>query len=174
MGAGTASATMVAMSTFVAAASVITAGMIVVVAAASVITAGMTFTVVMMRTHESLTRNQIPRQIGSHNIIDRAFGSANDLDAVLGQRIDSAAANTAANQHVNVFSVQQSGKRAMPGITARNNGGRDDLSVLAVVHGKLRRMSKVLEYISVFTGHSNFHKVLLGVGAVWMFMNEMS
>ena len=157
MGAGTASTTMVAMSTFVA--------------AASVITAGVTFTVVMMRTHETITRNQVPRQIGAHNIFDRTFSPTNDLDSILRQRINSTAANTAANQHVNVFSVQQSRKRAMPGITARNNGGRDDLSILAIIHGKLRRMSKVLEYISVFTGHGNFHKVLLGLGAVWMFMN---
>lgn len=157
MGAGTASATMVAMSTFVA--------------AASVITAGMTFTVVMMRTHETITRNQVPRQIGAHNIFDRTFSPTNDLDAVLGQCIDRATANASANQHVNMFSIQQSGKRTMPGISARNNGGRDDLSILAIIHGKLRRMSKVLEYSSVFTGHGYFHKFLLALGIFWMCMN---
>jgi hypothetical protein len=143
------------------------------VTAASVITAGVTFTVVVMRTHESLTRSQVPRQIRLDNIFNRAFGSANDLDAVLRQCIDRAAANASADQHVNLFAGKQSGKCTMSGISARNNGGRDNLSVLAVVHGKLRRMSKVLEYISVFTGHGNFHKVLLGLGVVWMFMNEM-
>ena len=99
-----------------------TAGMIVVVTAASVITAGVTFTVVVMRTHESFTRNQVPSQIRLDDIFNRAFGSANDLDAILGQGIDRATANASANQHVNMFSVQQSGKRTMPGISARNYG----------------------------------------------------
>ena len=64
-------------------AGTVAAGMITVMAATSVITAGMTFTVVMMRTHESLTRNQGPRQIGTHNIFDRTFGPANNLNSIL-------------------------------------------------------------------------------------------
>ena len=136
---------MVAMSTFVV--------------AASVITAGVTFTVVVMRTHESLTRNQVPRQIGAHDIFDRTFGSANDLDAVLGQCIDSSAANTSANQHVNVFSIQQSGKRTMSGISARNDTGRNNLSILAVIDCELRRVSEMLKDESIFTSNGNFHVV---------------
>ena len=129
------------------------------VTAASVITAGVTFTVVVMRTHESFTRNQVPRQIRSDCIFDRTFGPANYLDAILGQGIDRATANASANQYVNMFSVQQSGKRTMSGISARNDTGRDDLPALAIVDCELRRVSKMLEYSSVFTGYGNFHVV---------------
>ena len=77
--------------------------MIVVVAAASVITAGVTFTVVVMHTHESFSRDKVPRQIRTNSIFDCPLCSANDLDAVLGQGIDRAAANASADQHVNLF-----------------------------------------------------------------------
>ena len=133
--------------------------MIVVVAAASVITAGVTFTVVVMRTHESFTRNQVPRQILSDDILDRAFGSANDLDAVLGQCIDRAAANASADQHVNLFAGKQSGKRTMSGISARNDAGRNNLSILAVVDNELRSVSEMLKDESIFTSNGNFHVV---------------
>ena len=92
--------------------------MIIVVAAASVITAGVPFAVVMVSTEKSFAWNEGSRQIRLDDIFDRAFGSANDLDAVLGQCIDCATANASANQHVNMFSVQQSGKGTMPGISA--------------------------------------------------------
>ena len=50
---------------------------------ATVIAAGMTRTVVVMRAHEAITRNQFPLQVSAHDILDRAFGSADDLDPVL-------------------------------------------------------------------------------------------
>lgn len=129
------------------------------VTAASVITAGVPLIVVMMSAEESFSRDKVPRQIRSDDILDRAFGSANYLDAILGQGIDRATANASANQHVNMFSVQQSGKRTMPGISARNDTERNDLSVLAVVDNELRSVSEMLKNESIFTSNGNFHVV---------------
>jgi hypothetical protein len=133
--------------------------MIIVVTAASVITAGVPFAVVMVSTEKSFARNEGSCQICSDCIFNRAFGSANDLDAILRQCIDRAAANASADQHVNLFAGKQSGKRTMSGISARNDTGRNNLSILAVADNELRSVSEMLKDESIFTSNGNSHVV---------------
>ena len=113
--------------------------------AAAVIAAGVPFAVVMVSAEESFAGNEASGQIRTDGIFDRSLGSTDDLNAVLCQSIDRAAADASADQHVDLFAGKQSGKRAMPGISARNDTGRNDLSVLAVIDGELRRVSEMLK-----------------------------
>ena len=125
--------------------------------AAAVIAAGVPFAVVMVSAEESFAGNKVSGQIRTDSIFDRPFGPTDDLDAVLGQGVDRAAANAAADQHVDPFAGKQSGKSAMSGISARNDTGRDDLSAFAIIDGELRGVSEMLKDESVFTGHGDFH-----------------
>ena len=125
--------------------------------ATSVIAAGVPFAVIMVSAEESLAGNKASGQIRTDSIFDRSLGSADDLDAVLRQSVDRAAADASADQHVDLFAGKQSGKRAMSGISARNDGGRDDLPALAIVDGELRGMSEMLKDESIFTGNGDFH-----------------
>ena len=126
-------------------------------AATAVVAAGVTFAVVMVSAEESLAGNKASGQIRTDSIFDRSLGSSDDLNAVLRQSVDRAAADAAADQYVDLFAGKQSGKRAMSGISARNDGGRDDLPALAIVDGELRSMSEMLKDKSIFTGNGDFH-----------------
>ena len=137
-------------------------------AATAVVAAGVPFAVVMVSAEESFTGDKVPGQICTDGIFDRALGSADDLDAVLRQSVDRATADASADQHIDLFDGKQSGKSAMPGISARNNGGRDDLSALAIIDGELWRMSEMLKDESIFTGDGDFHvDSFLFVDSVW-------
>ena len=126
-------------------------------ATTAVVTAGMPFSVVVVSAEESFAGNKVSGQIRADNFFDCPFGSTDDLDAVLGQGIDCAAANASADQHINLFAGKQSGESAMPGISARNDTGRNNLPVLAIVDGELRRVSEMLKDESIFTGNGDYH-----------------
>ena len=138
-------------------------------ATTAVVAAGVPFAVVMVSAEESFTGDKVSVQIRTDGIFDRPLGSADDLDAVLGQGVDRAAADASADQHVDLFAGKQSGKRAMSGISARNDGGRDDLPALTIVDGELRCMSEMLKDESIFTGNGDFHVgSFLFVDSVWL------
>ena len=126
-------------------------------AATAVVAASVPFAVVMVSAEESFAGNEASGQIRTDGIFDRSLGSTDDLNAVLCQSIDRAAADASADQHVDLFAGKQSGKRAMSGISARNDGGRDDLPALAIVDGELRSVSEMLKDESIFTGNGDFH-----------------
>ena len=126
-------------------------------AATAVVAAGVSFAVVVVSTEESFTGNESSCQIRADCIFDWPLGSADDLNAVLCQSIDRAAADASADQYIDLFAGKQSGESAMSGISARDDTGRNNLSVLAIINGELRCMSEMLKDKSIFTGNGDFH-----------------
>jgi len=85
----------------------------------AVVTAGVTFAVVMVIAVEVFPELQGAVEVGDNDIADAAFGAAFDLDTGIGQGVDCAAADTAADEELYFFSGEQGRQSAVSGISGR-------------------------------------------------------
>jgi len=88
---------------------------------------------------------------------DIAGSSADYFDPGITERVDRAAADTAANEDFDLFKGEQRGERAVSGITAGKHFFRSYFPVNSFKYRKSRRMTEMLKDLIIFTSNCNFH-----------------
>ncbi len=92
--------------------------------------------------------------------IRRTLNAGIQFDPHVRQRHLSAAANTAADQCIDLGSLKESRQRAMTASVRVNNLFSHNFTVFHVIQLKLRGVSEVLEDLSVFIGNCDSHCVV--------------
>ena len=99
------------------------------------------------------------------NRSDVAIGTADNFDPGLLQGVYRTAADAAANQHIDLFSSQQAGKRSVAGFSGGKSFFADNGFIGNFVNGKSGRVAKVLENHIVCTSYCYFHNQNLSIKA---------
>jgi hypothetical protein len=94
---------------------------------------------------------------GFSNFTDISRSSADNFDPGIAERIDRAAADTAANEDIDLFKCEQCGKCAVSGIAAGKQFFRSYFTVNSFKHRKSRCMTEMLKDLIIFTSNCNFH-----------------
>ena len=132
-------------------------------AAAGVFAAIVAFTVVMVVViaTEIFTEFQgvVQKRLG--HFTDIAFSTADDQNKGEFKGIDGSAADAAANKDVHLFLSQKRRKSAMTGSLCGKDLFTEDLAVFRFKDGKTGGVSEVLKHLMIFTGHCDFHFILL-------------
>ena len=111
--------------------------------------------VVMVAGHAGV--NQLTLQKGFHSGIRIALCACADLNAGLSQSALSAAADAAADQHIDGILSQQPGQRAVAAAVSAHHFAGQDPAILHLVDLEVLGLAEVLEYFSVLIGYRNFH-----------------
>ena len=131
-----------------------------VAAAAAVIAAGVVLAVmvvVVIAAHIGIVQ-QLALDQCLHGCVGLAAAAAEEADAGLCQRHLCAAADTAADQHIGMDSLQHAGQRAVAAAHGVHHFGvGDDTGFVDVVDLELCRVAEMLEDLSVFVGYCNFN-----------------
>jgi hypothetical protein len=128
---------------------------------AGVFPAVMALTVVVVIAAEILPEFQgvVQKRLG--DLTDVAFGAADHQNKGDFKGVDGSAADTAANKHIHLFLSQKRRKGAVSGIPCGQELFTDDLAVFSFKDGKTGGVSEVLKHLMIFTGHCDFHFILL-------------
>ena len=125
---------------------------------AGTVAASVAFAVMMMVAMEVFPDLQNIVHKGDGNCADITFSAADDLYSGVGKGVDRTAADTAANENVDIFFGKQCGKSAVSAVAGGELFFGDDLVVFGFKNGESRRVTEVLIDHVVFTSNSNFHR----------------
>ena len=119
-----------------------------------VVVAGMALLVMVVAVGSCV--HQLAPQIGRHGLVRAAGCPGAEGDALLLQGGLSAAADAAADQHVDALFCQQTGQGAVAAAVGRKKPGGEELPVLDLIELEGLRVSEVLEHLAVVIGDGDF------------------
>jgi hypothetical protein len=125
-----------------------------------VVTALMAFAVVMMIAVCACV-HKLTAQICSYCLVRVAGSAGADLDARIGERVQGAAAKTAADQNLDIMVCQKSCQCAVADSIRSNDFTGYDGAVLYLIYLEIFCSSKVLEDIAIFIRCCDFHSTIL-------------
>ena len=133
----------------------------VVITAAAVVAAGMTCTmlIVVVIAPDIGVKAQIAGQVIGNRGICITAAAAVELNARLCQRHLGTAADTAADQHIDVSACQKTCQRTVTAAVGVDHFRCDDLTVLNFVNLELLGVTEVLEDSTVGISYCNFHNM---------------
>jgi hypothetical protein len=141
---------------FMAAAAVLTMVFMTAAAILIVVTALMAFAVVMVITVGSAVY-KFSLKIHPDSSIRVAGRARADLDPRAPQRVQSAAAKSAADEDLNILICQKAGQCSVTDAIGTDHPASDDLVIFYLVNFKIFCPSKVLKDISVVVSCRDFH-----------------
>ena len=100
---------------------------------------------------------ELTPQIGGHRLVRVALRAGAELDAPLLQGGLGAAADAAADQHVDPLLVQEFCQGAVAAAVGADDLRSEDPAVFHLIDLKGLGMAEVLEDLAVFVGHCDFH-----------------
>ena len=135
----------------------IAAGMV--AAGVAVTAAVMTVFMMVMAAVKIGPDMEIARDIGCRRLSDIAFRAADDLDPGVGEGVDGAGTDAAADQDIDLVFGEKRGQRSVSGIARRKNAFPGDFAVRDLKHGKTGRVAEMLKDVVIFTSDCDFHGV---------------
>ena len=124
---------------------------------AGTVAASMTFTMMVVVAMEVFPDLQNVVYKGNCHRADITFGTADDLYSGVGEGVDRTAADTAANENVNIFCGKQCGKRTVSAVAGGELFFGDDPVLFGFKDGESRCMTEVLKNHVIFACNCNFH-----------------
>ena len=100
---------------------------------------------------------QFAAKIGFHRFVRVSRSSGAEFNAAVLQGCLGAAADTAADQDVDMVFLQQSRQGAMADTVGIEKGLLNDLSIFRIIDRERLRPSEMLENITVIIGYCNSH-----------------
>jgi hypothetical protein len=101
--------------------------------------------------------HKVASQIGLDCLVSVSGSACADFDSRILERVQSSAAQTAADQHLNVVPGKKSCQRSVPDPVGTDHFTRYDLSVLYLIYFKTLSSSEMLKDISVIISYRNLH-----------------
>ena len=106
--------------------------------------------------------DQFAPEVRFDRLIRVAGCACADFDPRIAESVQRSAAETAADQHLNILRGQKACQGAVPDAVRADHFARNDLIIFYFIHFELLCPAKVLKDISVVIGYRDFHILSFG------------